>query len=68
MTKHLRLLETLRNSSAGLKEISHIIDKAILDIENIEDPNVETKESDVIMSELGDMITDIKKDSKNRKP
>jgi hypothetical protein len=63
MTKHLRLLETLRHSSNGLKAIADVIDQAVKDIEKIEEPNLfDNPESDVIMSELGDMIDKIQKD------
>lgn len=66
MTKHLRLLETLRKSSTGLKEITEVVDQAIIDIEKIEDPETgNDKESAAIMLSLGDEIAKIQK---NRQP
>ncbi len=66
MPKHLRLLETLRESSRGLKQIASVIDQAVLDIENIEEAsNFGVRESEAVMAELGEAITEIKNNRTN---
>lgn len=66
MTKHLRLLDTLRQSSAGLKQIAGVIDQAVTDIQKIEELGLTgiagNPDSDVIMAELGDTIDKIQRD------